>query len=1099
MTTEVERLDHREHVLRRPDTYIGSNDVVNIESWVRDPASGRMVHKTVGFLGGLFKIFDEIVVNAADQRQRFPTDVTTVRVLIDRDSGVVSVFNDGKGVPVEVHAASGLMIPYLVFGELLTGTNFNDDQRKTTGGRNGYGAKLTNIWSTLFEVDTADGNKHFTQKWYDNMTRHDPARIVPANGKNYTRVTFKPDYARFKVAGLSDDMFSIMERRVWDLAGTLPGLKVYLNDVRVAVNSFKSYAALFTESPLIHVKSDRWEVIVAPSADGAFHQVSFVNSICTWQGGTHVEHVMGPVIDTIIESCTKRQKTCKVTRNGVRQQVMVFVSCLIENPAFDTQTKVRLTSRSASWGSTPDLSAGFLKKVGTSDVVEALLAQSTERELKESKKTDGRKSRDITGIPKLDDANWAGGAKSHLCTLILTEGDSAKALAVAGISVVGRDQYGVFPLKGKVLNVRDAPLSTINGNEEISNLKKILGLRHGADYSNPAEFKTLRYGHVMIMTDQDHDGSHIKGLLVNLFSAMWPSLLATQGFIREFITPIIKATRGAAQRSFFTISEYETWAATPEARGWSIKYYKGLGTSTSKEAREYFSDLARHQIDFVYEGKPSDDSISLAFSKARADDRKEWVGAVPPGTFLDMDVKCVSISNFVNKELVLYSVASNERAIPSALDGLKPGQRKIMFTCFKRRQTEEVKVAQLAGAVSELSAYHHGEASLASTIVGMAQDYVGSNNLNFLEPAGQFGTRMVGGKDAASPRYIFTRLMPWTRVVFPEVDDQVLKFQTEEGKLIEPLNYLPVIPMALVNGSSGIGTGWSTDVPSYNPLDLVAYTRALLDGREGVPLVPWYRGFKGKIVAGTKPGVWATKGCFRRTPGGAVEITELPVGTWTRAYQEFLEEGSDLVVENDCTETEVKLTVRSPTLDELSDADLEARLKLSSNITTSNMVLYMPDGVHKFKTPEEIVKAWFPHRLAGYVCRREWLRRDLEAKLRVLDNKIRFIRGVCSGEIVVARRKTPELMTELEAARFSDCASLLSLPLSSLTLDRVEALVADLDACQRKLDWVNSTSPEDMWRLDLDSVEAALKTHEATKKRPSESDPSGQPAAKRRR
>jgi DNA topoisomerase-2 len=256
----------------------------------------------------------------------------------------------------------------------------------------------------------------------------------------------------------------------------------------------------------------------------------------------------------------------------------------------------------------------------------------------------------------------------------------------------------------------------------------------------------------------------------------------------------------------------------------------GLGTSTEKEAKEYFAAIDSHRKRFEWSGDADGEALELAFSKKRADDRKAWLAAVEPGTYLDTSGGVVPIVDFVHRELVLFSRADLERSIPSAVDGLKPGQRKILFCAFKRGLTSDVKVAQLAGYVSEHSAYHHGEASLQGAIVGLAQDFVGSNNVNLLVPSGQFGTRLLGGKDAASARYIYTRLAPTTRSLFHPADDALLHYLEEEGQSIEPSWYVPLIPTALVNGADGIGTGWSTFVPNFNPRDLIASIRVLLGG-----------------------------------------------------------------------------------------------------------------------------------------------------------------------------------------------------------------------------------------------------------------------------
>lgn len=410
----------------------------------------------------------------------------------------------------------------------------------------------------------------------------------------------------------------------------------------------------------------------------------------------------------------------------------------------------------------------------------------------------------------LTDANKAGTKSGHECVLILTEGLSASGLARSGIAAIsGHDRYGVFPLRGKVLNVRDATQDAIAKNVEISLMKQILGLQHKKTYESAKE---LRYGHIMIMTDQDHDGSHIKGLLINFFESQFPSLLKIPDFLIEFITPIVKVFKGnlkkpTKEKSFFTMPEYEYWKENNIETGWKHKYYKGLGTSGDEDAKVYFADLDKHMKYFY----PMDDEgkglIELAFAKSKTDERKDWLRTYEPGTYLDHSVERISYPEFVNKELILFSIADCARSIPSVVDGLKPGQRKIMFAGFKRNLKNEIKVVQLAGYVSEHTGYQHGEASLQSTITAMGQIYTGSNNVNLLDPSGNFGSRLQGGKDAASARYIYTSLSSFARLVLPPHDDRLLTYNIEDGSRIEPTWYIPVLPMILVNGAEGIGTG----------------------------------------------------------------------------------------------------------------------------------------------------------------------------------------------------------------------------------------------------------------------------------------------------
>jgi DNA topoisomerase II len=239
--------------------------------------------------------------------------------------------------------------------------------------------------------------------------------------------------------------------------------------------------------------------------------------------------------------------------------------------------------------------------------------------------------------------------------------------------------------------------------------------------------------------------------------------------------------------------------------------------------------------------------FSLLFS---FQSRKQWLNGLTKDTYLDYtEVKDegVKYSDFINKEYILFSQYDSVRSIPNVLDGFKPSQRKVLFGCIKRKLKGEIKVAQLTGYIAEHSAYHHGEASLQGTIVCMAQNYPGANNVNLLTPSGQFGTRRMGGKDAASARYIFTKLEPITRAIYHPDDDELLNYLQDDGSQIEPEYYLPVIPMILVNGAEGIGTGWRSSVNNYNPRDVTDNLRRLIKGEEMQAMVPYYYGFTGDV------------------------------------------------------------------------------------------------------------------------------------------------------------------------------------------------------------------------------------------------------------
>lgn len=1058
---QYQKLSQLEHILKRPDTYIGSVEKSPTEMWCYDAATENMVYKEVTIVPGLYKIFDEILVNAADNKIRDPS-MKNIRVKIDPENNLILVMNDGKGIPVEIHKKEKMYIPELIFGNLLTSSNYDDDEKKVTGGRNGYGAKLCNIFSTEFVLETADASTEqlYRQTWSDNMAKVSKPKISKLKSKKeFTKVTFKPDLAKFGMDSLDDEFLSVLRRRVYDLCGTVKDCNVYLNDKKLSVRNFKGYIEMYVKaikerspdpidpednkvySTLVHEQvNDRWEVGFAVS-DGNFNQVSFVNSIATTSGGTHTKYVSDQIITKLIETLSKKERGKKklmIKPQEVRNNMFLFVNCLIENPAFTSQTKEQLTTKVTQFGGKPSeklvITDAFITRILKTSIVEKIRSIANANEDKALQKADGSKKLRVKGQVKLVDANRAGTKDGNKCTLILTEGDSALSLAVAGLAVVGRDYYGCFPLRGKLLNVREASADQIAKNAEINALKQIVGLQHKKHYT-AENIKNLRYGHVMIMTDQDQDGSHIKGLLINFFETSFPGLLEIPGFLLEFITPIVKVSvsgkraTGNKKLSFYTMPEFELWRDT-EGRTckWTQKYYKGLGTSTALEAREYFSMLDKHLKTFHALHGDDQALIDLAFSKKKADERKEWLQGFQPGTHLDPDIPLIPISEFINKELILFSMADNVRSIPSVLDGFKPGQRKVLYGCFKRNLRSEIKVAQLAGYISEHTGYHHGEASLVQTIIGLAQDFIGSNNLNLLKPNGSFGTRAAGGKDFAAARYIHTELNLIARMIFNPLDNKLYNYVKDDEQTVEPEWYLPVIPMLLVNGTEGIGTGWSTNIPSFNPVDLVSNIRKMMNGEELEELVPWYRGWEGDMERNGNDR-YKVKGRIEQIDETTLEITEIPVKTWTNTVKEFLLSGFG----NDKVKPWIKdmeeqhgMNIRfviKLSSEEMANSlriGLLERFKLINMINLSNMVAFDPLGkIKKYESPNDILRDFYYVRLEFYQKRKDNLIDELQTQLTKLTEQARFIKLIIEEQLSVANKKRADLVETLLNLKFT--------------------------------------------------------------------------------
>jgi DNA topoisomerase-2 len=687
---------------------------------------------------------------------------------------------------------------------------------------------------------------------------------------------------------------------------------------------------------------------------------------------------------------------------------------------------------------------------------------------------------------------------------------------VSGISSEDRNTIGIYPLKGKVLNVRGEATKKISENKEISDIKKILGLEMGKEYGSVEDVnKSLRYGKIMVMTDQDLDGSHIKGLCINLFHSEWVSLTKIPGFISFMNTPILRAKKGQEVKLFYNEGEYQTWKdSLPGSiiNSWTIKYFKGLGTSTSAEFKEYFAN--KKIVDFVHSGPVSDDCIDKVFNKKRPDDRKTWLQQYDKTAFLDTGRAQVPYEEFIDQEMIHFSKYDCDRSIPCMVDGLKISLRKILFAAFKRKLTSEIKVAQFTGYVSEHSSYHHGEASLNGAIVNMAQNYVGSNNINLLQPNGQFGTRLQGGDDSASERYIFTLLNPLTRSLFIDTDDSVLDYVNDDGQIVEPEFYVPIIPFCLLNGISGIGTGFSCSIPSFSPKQIIQYLVSRLTSAtvsEPLDFTPYYEGFTGSVerLAEQK---WLIRGRYEKVADDKVLITELPVGTWTMPYIAVLDGMVEGTVDKDgkksapilkdfddkSTEVRVHITVTFPKgkLAELEsgcrDANgvnaIEKLLKLTTTVSSTNMYMFNNEAkLKKYETVQEIIDEFYGVRMATYQKRKDAQIQDMRQRLVKLSMRAKYIQDCLSGKIDLRRKKLEEVNALLEGLEYikidESYAYLVKMPMDSVTDENVLKIMKEKTDLETELDILIKTSLEEIWLSELVVLEKKYDAYKIERER----------------
>ena len=1143
LANKYQKKTDKQHILDNPDTYIGSVENVDSVSWISkqegDNFENKIYKKYMNMIPGLYKLFDEGIVNCRDHVIRMKQaiqngkensiPVTNISISIS-DDGTITMINDGNGIDVEKHPEYKVWIPEMIFGHLRTSTNYDKNEKKIVGGKNGFGFKLVLIWSTYGYVETIDHvrKKKYTQEFKDNLDIICEPKITKSTAKPYTKVVFKPDYQRFGIENLSQDMKNLLIKRTVDISAvTDKSIKVKYNNSLIPIKNFQQYIDLYLQEDnkkIYEESSDRWEYAVAMSASHEFEQVSFVNGICTSKGGKHVDYILNQITKKMINYIEKKKKVT-VTSNSIKEQIILFVRCDIENPAFDSQTKDYMNTPLAKFGSTCVVSDKFIEKIAKIGIMDSACEITNLKENKAAKKSDGKKSKNIRGIPKLIDANWAGTPNSDKCTIVFCEGDSAKAGIVSGLTTEDRNTIGVYPMKGKVLNVRGETQKKINENKEIIEIKKILGLETGKTYNENDVKKSLRYGKILFMTDQDLDGSHIKGLGINLFQSEWDTLSKIDGFIGFMNTPIIKARKGSQEKLFYNDGEYNLWKDNNDTSGWKIKYYKGLGTSTGNEFKEYFKE--KKIVTFDHIGESSDNAIDKVFNKKRSDDRKDWLASYNRDDYLDTNQKSISYNDFIDRELIHFSKYDCDRSIPNLMDGLKISLRKILYSAFKKNLTSEIKVAQFSGYVSEHSGYHHGEASLNGAIVGLAQNFIGSNNINLFVPNGQFGTRLQGGKDSASERYIFTQLNKITRTIFNPLDDQILKYLDDDGFPVEPIYYLPIVPTVLINGSKGIGTGFSTDILSYNVEDIITYleNKLLEKSNNSISFVPYYEGFEGSIYS-VNDSKYVVKGKYELIDDNTVHITELPIGTWTDDYKQFLEslmETSDkngkktvpLIKDyNDMsksTNVDIYVTFNSEKLYKLISTNgengidgVEKQLKLVSTITTSNMHLFdANEKLKKYNDVREIIDDYYTVRLDAYQSRKDNIIKNIQNELVVLSNKKRYIQEILDDTLDLRKKKKDTIIDILKTKQYDiinddeDYKYLLKMTMDSVSEENVIKLTNEHDSKVLHLQDVTSTSIQNMWLSELDVLKKEYNKFIETRKTDRETETHGKKKKKK--
>ena len=1131
-----EKVDPIDHILLRPDMYVGSTTSKDKDEYVCEKNKDdvlKIVKKKIHTSAAILRIFVEILSNAVDNVSE---KCTFIRVDIDKKSGLTTVCNDGEHIPIEINEKEKMYNHTLIFGNLLTGSNYDDTINRTVSGKNGVGAKVCNVFSVVFKVEGYDPihMRRFNQVWKNNM-KEAGQPIVDDNIKEnfgYTEVSYVPDFKRFGLDGYTDDLIALYTKYVVD-AAMLTKKKVYLNGELLEIKNLMDYSKLYEKEEtteeekdeeenknkkdeVLLLKTENSEVILTLSDTGEYECISFVNGICTKSGGIHADVWSEAIFRPIVDKLNTKKDKPQINIKEVKQFFRIIVNCVLPNPEFSSQEKEKLEGPKPTDVKVKNSDISKIYKWSVMSDIEDIVKSKEMVVLKKSEK----KKKGYVKIDGYDPANLSGGKKSTECSLILCEGLSAKTYAVAGIQKgvydkKGRDYMGILSLTGKCLNVRNSNATTIAKNKVITNLIQALGLQYDMNYKDQKNFDTLNYGKVILLTDSDVDGIHISGLIMNFFHSLFPSLLERDPpFLVSMQTPIVRVFSKGGDILFYDENRFKIFASN-QTKNFKSKYYKGLGTTKSEDVPDTFGEK---MVEYVTDEKVSV-TINKVFHKNFTDDRKKWIEAYKPTNGISLDdcgkFTTMNMSEFLDNEVVKFSLNDCARSIPNLFDGFKESQRKVFYAMKKKNlmyNKTSLKVAQLGGYVAEHTNYHHGEQNLFETIIKMASEYPGSNNIPLLYRDGQFATRL-NNEDAASPRYIYTKFESITPFIFRDEDDILLDYVEDDGEIVEPKYYVPIIPMVLVNGCTGIGTGWSCNVPCFNPLDLIESIKIWLNNDGKIltfdesgclvsslfqEIIPWYRGFEGEIK---KQGdnryisygiVQEQNEKSKKKKENKIVVTELPIGLWTDKFKDMCE---DLLADkkiknlsNYSTQKKVNFVITEA--EDGINLNLNT-LKLHSSISTSNMVLFDENNHLKKYTVDEIINDFCTMRFQLYVKRKIKILEVLNADFKHISNKVRFIMEIIEEKFDIMNVSEQQIIKKLiedgydrdslkndkeedyseENKNGKGYEYLLRLNVRNFTSEKVENLKKELFGIEDHIKKIESIDAKTMWLNDLNEFE----------------------------
>ena len=945
--TEYQNLSYRDHCRLRTGMYVGSKDITENNIWILNKEENKLEKQVLKYSIAMINIIDEIIVNGIDHIQRTSSikgknKCDTIKLNFNKDTGIITVFNNGEGVIVEKFKDQDYYIPEMIFSKEMSGSNFSSNDSKISAGMNGSGAKITNILSKEFIVETTDlKNKlNYYQKFEDGNLIKNPAVItklskVDKDKKNpYTQITFLIDYELFDKNGYNQDLANVLEQLLYTRMSYVsvycgPKIKIYYNDEELQTKCLYDLSKLLLdESDIIkcqlYNKNDKKlnpidiNIGIYDESQDGQESIALLNGLVVNQG-THIRYINKLILENLKTKLEKKLKDkVKITNKLISNNLFIFFSGNLTNPDYKNQSKTELS-----------VSETRFKDYEFDKKVYKLVWEKLESEFdriyldKISKENVTKKTSKLRGILKYRSADRAGTNEAQKCTLVIPEGDSAESCVRNGLTSnkeLGYRYFGIFNIQGVPLNVRkeiDIKEIKKNGkieyiidkkkklmeNERINSLIKVMNLNYSYTYDMTSkgdeEIKTLRYGKVLICTDADTDGlGMICSLILNFFNVFFPKLLERR-VINIFSTPLIRAYPSKKNKyleEFYNIEEYNEWLAKVNINDYKINYIKGLAGHSNMEIKYMFKEFNKNIYKFKLDEK-ANDYFEIYFGND-ADKRKvilagkdEYEEEEYKENYKNKIISCSYQLNTNTKEFQLDNI---QRKMPHIIDGLNPARRKVLAGSMKKfkQSNNTLKVFQLGGFIAEHMMYHHGSDSLNKTIITMAQNFPGSRNIPLLLPIGQFGSRYKGGDDAGSARYISTKLnKSIVELLYPTIDNDLLEYHIIDGELAEPKYFIPILPTVLLEDISLPSTGWKIEVYARDIEQVINNVKHLInDESSKISKMKYFKNkFKGKEIKNKNVNILIGQYEIPKNSKDTIVITELPPKVWNEKFIDSLE------------------------------------------------------------------------------------------------------------------------------------------------------------------------------------------------------------------